>query len=172
VALWRKALRRDIGQNYDLARQYLIAVVLGGNARCIDETSFRAIWERLTDEKPPMNDIGKAASAAQATTTEVQSNLMLAMTFSAIDGIDVPTLTRLCKHHGLDLKKHWKLCKEFLELITKSEMMVVADELGLRAALGDNFRKVFARSKGEVIDALLAVKGFDYSGKVPKVLRF
>jgi hypothetical protein len=50
--------------------------------------------------------------------------------------------------------------------------MVVADELGIRAALGDEFKKVFGKSKAEVIEALLNVKGFDYTGKIPKVLKF
>jgi hypothetical protein len=97
---------------------------------------------------------------------------MIAMLFAAIEGLDVTCLTQLCKSHKLDLKKHWKLDKEFLELITKAEMMVLADQLGIRAALGDSFKKVFAKSKPEVIEALLKVEGFDYEGKVPKVLKF
>jgi ParB family chromosome partitioning protein len=51
-------------------------------------------------------------------------------------------------------------------------MTVLADELGIRAALGDNFKKVFAKSKPEVVEALLNVDGFDYVGKLPKVLKF
>jgi PRTRC genetic system ParB family protein len=172
VFLWRKALRKDIGGNHDLARQYLIAIVLSGHARQINDTTFRGMWERLTEEKAPVSDVAKAAAAVQATSADVQSNLMLAMLFSAIEGIDVSYLTQLCKHHKLDLKKHWKLSKDFLELITKSEMMVIADELGLRAALGDDFKRVFGKSKPEVIEALLAVDGFDYEGKLPKVLKF
>ncbi|MGF6781172.1 PRTRC system ParB family protein [Paraburkholderia sp. GAS334] len=172
VALWRKALRKDIGGNHDLARQYLIAIVLAGHARQINESTFRTMWERLTDEKPPVTDVAKAAAAVSLTSGEVQSNLMLAMLFSAIEGIDVSYLTQLCKFHKLELTKHWKLSVDFLELITKSEMMVIADELGLRAALGDNFKKVFSKSKPEVIEALLKVDGFDYEGKVPKVLKF
>jgi ParB family chromosome partitioning protein len=146
--------------------------VLSGHARQINDTTFRGMWERLTEEKAPVSDVAKAAAAVQATSADVQSNLMLAMLFSAIEGIDVSYLTQLCKHHKLDLKQHWKLSKEFLELITKSEMMVIADELGLRAALGDDFKKVFGKSKPEVIEALLAVEGFDYEGKLPKVLKF
>ncbi|MFC0403169.1 PRTRC system ParB family protein [Paraburkholderia rhizosphaerae] len=172
VALWRKALRRDIGNNSELARQYLTAIVLSGHSRQISDTAFRGFWERLTDEKPPVDDVAKAATAVQATSSEVQSNLLLAVTFAAIEGLDVTHLTQLCRHHKLDLKKHWKLSKDFLELITKSEMMVVADELGIRTALGDNFKKVFAKSKNDVIEALIAVEGFDYTGKVPKVLKF
>ena len=87
-----------------------------------------------------------AASTAAADDTKL-AHAVTGVTVAAIQGLDVQYLTRLCKHHHLDLAKHWKLCKEFLELITKSEMMVVADELGIRAALGDNFKKVFGKSK-------------------------
>lgn len=172
VALWRKALRKDIGANAELARQYLLAIVLAGHSKRISDSAFRTFWKRLTTEKPPVDDVAKAAIAVQATSGEIQTNLMLAVTFAAIEGLDVKDLVRLCRHHKLDLKKYWRLSKDFLELITKSEMLVIADELGIRAALGERFRKVFAKPKGEVIEALLAVEGFDYAGKLPKVLRF
>ncbi|AUT75467.1 chromosome partitioning protein ParB [Paraburkholderia hospita] len=172
VKLWRKALRLDIGMNHELARQYLIAVVLSGHARQIDDGAFRKFFERLAEGEAPLANLPKAIDAVQATNESKQADLMIAMLFAAIEGLEVTNLTQLCKAHKLDLKKHWKLDKEFLELITKSEMMVLADELGIRAAHGDNFKKVFAKSKPEVIEALLAVEGFDYAGKLPKVLKF
>ena len=133
---------------------------------------FQGIWEKLTEEQIPSGDVTKAASAMAAADDAKLAHAVTGVTIAAIEGSRRQYLTQLCRHHRLDLKKHWKLCKEFLELITKSEMMVVADELGIRAALGDNFKKVFAKSKAEVIDALLAVEGFDYTGKIPKVLKF
>ncbi|MEM5314149.1 PRTRC system ParB family protein [Paraburkholderia sp. JHI869] len=172
VALWRKALRRDIGTNLELVRQYLISIVATGQARSISETAFRAFWERLLDDKPPVSSFGKAADAAKAASSLAQENLIVAMLASAIESVDVPYLTEMCRHHKLDLTKYWKLDKAFLDLITKSEMKVVADELGIRAAMGDDFKKVFAKSKPEVIEALLGVKDFDYDGKVLKVLKF
>ena len=57
-------------------------------------------------------------------------------------------------------------------LLTKSEMKVIADELGLRQKIGAGFAKLFAKSKTDLVTALLAVDGFDYAGKLPKVLRF
>ena len=44
--------------------------------------------------------------------------------------------------------------------------------MGIRKALGDGFAKLFNKSKPEVIAGLLAVDGFDYTGKVPKVLGY
>ncbi|MCP3724653.1 PRTRC system ParB family protein [Paraburkholderia sp. CNPSo 3272] len=173
VALWRKALRREVSTDVALARQYLIAIVATGQARCIDGGPVTTVWERLIDDKPAVGDFGKAASAASQVQSDQQVKLVVAMTLSAIQGVDVTYLTQMCRHHKLDLTKHWKLDKEFLELITKSEMKVVADELGLRAAMGaDHFKKVFAKSKAEVIEAMLTVEGFDYVGKVLKVLKF
>jgi PRTRC genetic system ParB family protein len=171
VKLWRKALRVDIGMNHELARQYLIAIVLSGHARQIDDSSFRKFFERIAEGEAPLANLPKAIDAVQATNESKQADLMIAMLFAAIEGLDVANLTQLCKSHKLDLKKHWKLDKEFLELITKSEMTVLADELGIRAALGENFKKVFAKSKPELIEALLKVDGFDYAGKLPKVLK-
>ncbi|WP_430231730.1 PRTRC system ParB family protein [Paraburkholderia tropica] len=171
VALWRKALRREVSQDPALARRYLLAIVATGQARSIEAGPLNTIWERLIDDKPSVGDFGKAAVAAAALDADNEARLMIAVTMSAIQGVDVPYLTSMCRHHKLDLTKHWKLDKEFLELVTKSEMKVVADELGLRKAMGDDFRKVFAKSKSEVIAALLSVDGFDYTGKVLKVLK-
>ncbi|WP_261530764.1 PRTRC system ParB family protein [Burkholderia multivorans] len=172
VAVWRKALRRDIGTNGMLARQYLIAIVLAGYARQIKDDTFRLVFEKMTDEKVPSGDLAKAVDLVQATSEQQQADLVTGMLLSAIEGLDVSYLTQLCKQHKLDLAKHWKLDKTFLELLTKAEMMVVADEIGLRIAMGDDFKKVFSKSKSEVVEALLNVSGFDYAGKIPKVLKF
>ncbi|HDR8993615.1 MULTISPECIES: PRTRC system ParB family protein [Burkholderia cepacia complex] len=172
VAVWRKALRRDIGTNGVLARQYLIAIVLAGYARQIKDDTFRLVFEKMTEEKVPSGDLAKAVDLVQATSDQQQADLVTGMLLSSIEGLDVSYLTQLCKQHKLDLAKHWKLDKTFLELLTKAEMMVVADEIGLRIAMGDDFKKVFSKSKSEVIEALLNVSGFDYAGKIPKVLKF
>ncbi len=172
VALWRKSLRREVGRDPATARKYLIAIVLSGNARCIEDKTFSGIWEKMTEERIPTMDVAKSVAAVQAAPEDTLDKAMVGIAIAAIEGLEVNYLTQLCKHHELDLGLHWKLCKEFLELITKSEMMVVADELGIRAALGETFKKVFAKPKSEVIDALLAVKGFSYEGKLPKVLKF
>jgi ParB family transcriptional regulator, chromosome partitioning protein len=172
VALWRKALRREVGADPVLAQRYLVSIALAGQARCVDDSTLCGIWEKLTEEKVSSGDVTKAAASVGAADDAKLAHAVTGVTIAAIQGLDVHHLTALCRHHRLDLNQHWKLCKEFLELVTKSEMMVVADELGLRAALGDDFKKVFGKSKAEVIDALLNVKGFDYAGKIPKVLKF
>ncbi|PCE30288.1 PRTRC system ParB family protein [Burkholderia ubonensis] len=171
-ALWRKALRRDVAKVAGLSRQYLIAIVLAGYARQIKDETFRAVFEKVTDEKLPSADFGKALLLSAATSEEQQATMITGMFVAAVEGLDVSYLRQLCKHHNLDLTQYWKLDREFLELVTKAEMMVIADELGLRVAMGDNFKKVFSKSKADVITALLAVERFAYEGKLLKVLKY
>ncbi len=49
---------------------------------------------------------------------------------------------------------------------------VIAEELGLKAALGDNFATAKNGKKDEFIKKLMGLENFVYEGKVPKVLKF
>lgn len=70
------------------------------------------------------------------------------------------------------LTKHWKLDKEFLELLTKSEIGVIAKSVGLDKAIGDGFAKLANEKKDDLIKKLLGVKDFDYSATIPPVLMY
>ncbi|OIT13605.1 chromosome partitioning protein ParB [Ralstonia solanacearum] len=172
--VWRKALRREVAANEATANHYLLALSLSGHARTITSDKMGVLFERIVDETSSPTDLSKNLASVAGLPTDKRLNLTISLALAAIEGIDVPVLTSLCKYHALDLAKHWNLqkSKDFLELLTKSELKVLADELGMRNALGDRFSKLFNQSKPEVIEALLKVDGFDYTGKVPKVLKF
>ncbi|MFJ4291281.1 PRTRC system ParB family protein [Cupriavidus sp. NPDC089707] len=171
--LWRKALRKEVAQNAEQANAYLLAMALNGLSRNIGGDVMGKFFEKLTEQK--------SSSTLQGCLTSVhgmdggrRQQLTIGMTVAAIDGMEVNNLRELCRYHKLDLCNHWNLQKsqEFLEMLTKSEMKVLADELGIRKVLGDSFARLFGKSKGEVVAGLLAVDGFDYASKVPKVLGY
>ncbi len=173
VALWRKFLRREAASDPAVANQYLLAIALAGQARTIEGTVLRKLYERIVpDETCTASDLDKALDAAAALSEVQRQNMTVALTVAAIEGLDVPSLVRLSKYQKLDLRKYWKLSKDFLDLLTKSEMKVVANEIGLLAALGDGAAKVFNKPKPELIETLLKVEKFQYEGKVPRVLLF
>ncbi|SDD58292.1 ParB family protein [Cupriavidus sp. YR651] len=169
--VWRKALRKEVVQNAELANAYLISIALNGLARNIGGDKMGKIFEKLTEQKASSSLQG-CLTAVHALDTGKRQQLTVALTVAAIDGMEVSNLRELCRYHKLDLRNHWNLQKsqDFLEMLTKSETKVLADELGIRKVLGDGFAKLFNKSKPEVIAGLLAVDGFDYTGKVPKVL--
>lgn len=174
VALWRKALRREVAAAPEVANRYLLALALSGQARTIGEAAMGQLFAKITEDSASSHDLAKNLVAIDKVAEEKRVTLSTAMSVAAIEGVDVPNLVALCKHHKLDLRKHWNLqhSKDFLELLTKSEMKVLADELGLRKQIGAGFAKVFGKSKPELIEALITVDGFEYAGMLPKVLQY
>ncbi|BDB30127.1 MULTISPECIES: PRTRC system ParB family protein [Cupriavidus] len=171
--LWRKALRKEVAQNAEQANAYLLAVALNGLSRNIGGDVMGKFFEKLTEQKSSSTLQG-CLTAVHAMDAGRRQQLTIGMTVAAIDGMEVNNLRELCRYHKLDLRDHWNLQKsqDFLEMLTKSEMKVLADELGIRKVLGDGFAKLFGKSKAEVVAGLLSVDGFDYTGKVPKVLGY
>ena len=171
TALWRKALRKEVGTSPDLANKYLLALAVNGQSRTIAGDTMTKFFEKLTGAKSSSTLLG-CLGAVQNVEDGKRAQLTVALTIAAIEGLEVNNLRELCRFHKLDLRNHWNLVNErdFLEMLTKAEMKVLADELGIRKVLGDGFAKLFNKSKPEVIEGLLAVKDFDYNGKVPKVL--
>lgn len=66
----------------------------------------------------------------------------------------------------------WKLNAEFLDVLTKSEIEAVCQEVGLAKAAGKTFDSLKGKPKKEFIDAMLKVEGFNYQGVVPKLMRW
>src|SRR5207247_1987434 len=99
--------------------------------------------------------------------------IVQAVTASAAYGVSQSDLEVLLNYLEVDEARHFKLCAEYLELLTVSELESLADELKLRKAMGDSaFKKARAGTKAKFIDALLNVEGFEYAGAVPRALRY
>jgi PRTRC genetic system ParB family protein len=169
---WRTAMAKEISLAPDLSIQYLIALCINGNAGKIDSSKLSAIFKKLSGVSVGIANLGEAAKHVAETTPEVRTNMVTLLAATAMEQIDVNYLRQLAKHHQLDLTKHWALNKEFLDLLTKSEIEYLATELGLDAAYGAGFKKLFAEKKQDLIDKLLKVNGFNYSAKIPKVLMY
>lgn len=172
VKLWRVAMKREIASDPAISARYLVAMCINGDARHVSSTALGKAFEKLTGISATLHDLGKTADVVGECSEENLSKMTTLLAASAMDGIDEHQLKRLARHHKLDLTKHWKLDKELLDLLTKSEIEFMAKEIGLDKAVGDGFKKLFTEKKGDLIERLLKVNGFDYSAVVPKVLQY
>ncbi len=98
--------------------------------------------------------------------------LMRAITASAAFGVDQVNLEVLLNYLEIEEEKCFRLSPAFLELFTKSELESLAEELKLKKALGAQFNKLREGKREDFIKGLLGVKGFEYQGLVPKVMRY
>jgi ParB family transcriptional regulator, chromosome partitioning protein len=78
----------------------------------------------------------------------------------------------LLNYLEIEEEKCFRLSPAFLELFTKSELEGLAEDLKLKKALGAQFKKLREGKREDFIKGLLGVKGFEYQGLVPKVMRY
>lgn len=114
-----------------------------------------------------------ALEQADAIDAQKLGQVVQAVSASAAFSASISDLEVLLNYLEVDEAKHFRLSAEYLELHTMSELESLADELKLRKAMGDgSFKKARSSAKPAFIQALLNVTGFDYTGVVPKAMRY
>lgn len=172
IKVWRNVLKRELFADPRENLSMLIGIMMTRGGSNVSSAKLSTAFEKLTGQKTSISDVGVAASQVSNATDEVRSQMLSGIVISMTESIEKTYLPQMLTFLQVDLKAHWKLDAEFLELLTKSEIEVVADELGLKAAMGEKYSKAAGGKKDEFIKALLNVEGFDYTGKVPKVLQY
>lgn len=174
LEVWRKALRRELMTNRESNLTVLIALSLSGNARHISDTKLTKALSALVkqDYASFTFKTDEAAKVIAKSDDAVREKMFLGLAASAADGIEEKALVQLLKYLDIDLTRHWKLCEDFLKLLTKSEIEAMCDEIGLKATMGGAFAKAMSGKKDEIVKSLLNVASFPYEGKVPRSMRF
>jgi len=169
--VWRAAMKKEIFASPELSSRYLLALCLNESARHISGSALAKALQSITDQSKA-TDLGGIAEQVCGLDETVAARITNLIAVSAMENLEVSHLQRLAKYHQLDLTKHWKLDKEFLDLLTKSEIGVIAKSVGLDKAIGEGFTKLFNEKKDDIIKKLLGVKDFDYSATIPPVLKY
>jgi PRTRC genetic system ParB family protein len=169
--VWRAAMKKEIFASPELSRRYLLALCLNDSSRHFSGTQLAKALSKLADQSKA-TDLGGITQQVISLEKGVFEQMTRLIAVSAMDNLEVHHLQRLAKQHDLDLTKHWKLDKEFLDILTKSEIGVIAKSVGLDKAIGEGFNKLFNEKKDELIKKLLGVQDFDYSATIPPVLKY
>ena len=172
IEVWRKALKKELYADADKNLCMLIGVMMTRGGSNVSSTKLASGFEALTSQKAPSSNVGEAAEMVGQADEEVRSKMLSGIIISITDSIEKHHLPGMLKFMQVDMSKHWKLNADFLDLLTKSEIEVVAEELGLKVALGEQYAKAKTGKKNEFIKALLECKNFEFEGKIPKVLQY
>jgi ParB family chromosome partitioning protein len=172
VKVWRKILTKELFGNEQKNQAVLLALGLCNLARHIDGSKLKKAFTTLTKSEVEngTEKLGEVASLLLTTDDAVKASLHKALAASIEDKIEERELRQLLTFLDVDMAKHWQLNKEYLETMTKSEIDVVLDEIGLKAFIGKDYSKLMNGKKDEIIKSVLEVADFDYQGKIPKVM--
>lgn len=178
-ALWRDALRAEIRTNVLIASRVLVAGAVCGQASNIGGSKLAETLKTVSGMELGKTTVGTNLSGADMATVLValgdiddgrRRMLALEVTAAMVEKMSDYMVVSILKHFEVDLSKHFKLGEDLLKKLTKSEIEVMAKDIGLDVAMGaDAFKGMLGRKKDELIAAALKVEGFDYT-KVPAFL--
>ena len=172
VGVWRKALKAELFADQHRNLCMLIGVMMTKGGGNVSMTKLAFGFERLTSQKPPISNVGEAAAMVAEADDKVRAQMLAGIVISITESIEKSYLPGMLKFMKVNLAKHWKLNDTFLNLLTKSEIEVVAEEFGLKAALGEQYAKAKNGKKDEFIKLLLNIEDFVYEGKVCKAIQY
>ncbi|CAM5535526.1 Nucleoid occlusion protein [Thauera mechernichensis] len=168
VKVWRKALAKHLASNPQQNERVLIALAMTGEGRNISDKTVKAVYKALTQQDVPPNGKPEEIFVLLADASdEVVVKLLRTLAPSVAEGIDEFKLVALMKTLRVDLTAYWKLNEEYLNLLTKSEIEVIAEQVGIKEHLGKDYAKLMAGKKDEIVKKILTVDGFEYAGKLP-----
>jgi hypothetical protein len=151
----------------------LIALALAGHGNQLSASHYsEAVGKVTKTDKVTGGAFKSSLERADRFNAAHIDTLMKAITASAAFGVDQVNLEVLLNYLEIEEEKCFRLLPAFLELFTKSELESLAEELKLKKALGDRFKRLREGKRDDFIKGLLGIKGFDYQGLVPKVMRY
>ena len=165
-------LARELHKQPDKAESLLIALALTRNLSYVDPSRFRSALEKSHDDLPKAPTLLDAVEFAHEHLRQGKSESLALVPCVAAYGMPEDALVKLLTFLDVDVGTYWKLNKEFLNCMTKSEIESVAEELGLKKAMKATYAKLVGGKKDDFVNALLKIEGIDYTGLVPKVMRY
>jgi ParB family chromosome partitioning protein len=172
VKQWRAITKKVIMANPAKAISLLIGLAMNGQLRHVKANKLADGVKTLIKSDSKVSNLKSSIILSNELVDEHKQVMLMGIGSSCMDDIEERELITVMKFLEVDLKSHWKLNQEFFDLLTKSEMSVVAEKLGLAKALGDQFSKTMKLKNDEIVKTLLSVKDFEYAGLVPDVMLF
>lgn len=173
VEQWRRWVANALMAQGERNRRALIALTLAGHGRELSARHYGEAVARITEtDKLGGGAFKSCLERADRFQADRIDTLVRAVTASAAFGVDQVNLEVLLNYLEIAEERCFRLSTAFLELFTKSELESLADELALKKALGSQFKKLRDGKREDFIKGLLGIRGFEYEGLVPRVMRY
>lgn len=171
--LWRAVFQRHV-MNLDVQsnRSVLLALVLT-NPSVLDKMALQDAMKDLLPAGASVLSVSSALKVARELTAEQLGQALKHIAANTqATSLPIADVVAVLESFDVKLADHWKVKKEFFELLTKNEIDHVCKEIGVAEAMGDAYAKAFKERNDDYIKAILAVKDFEYQGRVPKLVRW
>lgn len=172
VKIWRGMLKKELMAKPEKNLLVLIALGVSGYGRYISGSKMTQALGKLAHIPGQQTNVLEIAKILESQSADVIQTLHLALAASIETDVDEHSLRRILEFVDAKVEHHWKLSEEYLELLTKSEIELLLDEVGIKAHVGKDYSKLVSGKKPDIIKAVLGVTGFTYEGVVPNLMQY
>ncbi len=178
IEQWRKWAANALMAQPQRNQRVLAALVLAGDMRAVVRDRYAEVAAKVTGAATSTKaasgplPLRKAIEQADSFDDQQAATMVRAVAAAAACGIDNDGLETILNYLEVDEARSFVLDGGYLDLLTVSELESLADEVGLRQAMGGAYAKARAGKRSDFIKALLAVPAFAYAGAVPKAMRY
>lgn len=170
--VWRGVFKLE-AQKPEFKHTLLLTLALTGKLGKVDSDMLsKAFCKVSQQESAILLDLDKSATAVTGVPADTLQQWIGGIAAACYSKLEESDIRKALNFMQSDVGLYWKLNGDYLQLLTKSEIQVVANELGIAQHVGDGFAKMMSGKKDEIIKALLSLDGYDYQGKVPKHLLY
>ena len=175
---WRKWAANALMAQPQRNQRVLAALVLAGDMRAVVRDRYAEVAAKVTGAATSAKagsaplPLRKAIEEADSFDDQQAATMVHAVAAAAACGVDNDGLETLLNYLEVDEARSFVLDGGYLDLLTVSELESLAEEVGLRKAMGGTYAKARAGKRSDFIKGLLAVPGFVYAGAVPKAMRY
>lgn len=170
--VWNLAAEKELRSQPAKASSFLLDLLLTGDGGKVKRDELRKLFNaRMGEEVYGLGMIADGhVDRVHALISDHKRELFTEAAVTAVSAIEENRVKTLLSYLEADLGKHWAVSKDFLNLLTKSEIEAVCTDIGLASSMPD-FKKVIGGKKDEAINAIMS-SGFDFTGKVPSLLAY
>lgn len=175
--LYRVVLYKELGVHPERNMQFVIALAYSGHGRYLsgDLVHTSMVKAKMVPEGlSAPHDLAAALKFTLGMPADRAAKLLPNLGATAIESLNPSELVSLCALCTPDWSKYFRLDSDegrsFLGAMTKDMIAAICEEVGIAAAMGDTFRSIAGGKKDDFIKQVTSVQGFDYVGKIPRVL--
>ena len=172
IAQWRAIAAKHIVADANRGMQVLLGLGLGAEGHAVSHLKMVTAIAKITGRKPAIGSLPKSLQFIADTPPHDYPRIAAVMAASAMFDIYEAQLPHVMRFTALDLGQYWRINADYLNLLTRSEIELCAEEMGLAKHLGETMKQIAKLKKPDMIAALLKADGFDFAGKVPRNMRY
>ena len=169
--IWQQALKRIALKDHALGLRLLVILAASGELRSLPDDDYATALCKALGAKHFGRGRGDADQKVIEADDVAVAKYLAGIVAASADSMSAEVLQQLLVASGKQLEDYWKVDKAFLDVLTKSEIDVVAKQIGVAAHMGDTYRSLLNKKKDELIEAVLK-SGFEFTSKVPSFMKW